>query len=288
MSTSNKMQQPPGKPIENAAPVAKPAVRVLLADPSRVIREVTADALKDSPADIQFLEAETGEQVLAALRTNKIDLAFVDVQMSGISGIDAVGTARNEGFRPFLLLTSGVVLPNWAMVSTDLFAYEFLKKPFASEDIVNALKSHLRMRVPTRILIAESLANTRAVVRKIVSANRFSTDIDETDNGGHALKMARLKTYDIAMIDIGLAGVSGLETACQMQSRHPNMTVVMTMAGADPALAASLRHLGLENVLRKPFFTRDIEVLLHQINGLRRPYLLNAVAEMDRKMNAAS
>ena len=130
------MQQTPGKPTESAAPVAKPAVSVLLADPSRVIREVTADALKGSPADLQYVEAETGEQVLAALRTNKIDLAFVDVQMSGVSGIDAVGQARNEGFKPFLLLTSGVVLPNWAMVSTDLFAYEFLKKPFASKHLV--------------------------------------------------------------------------------------------------------------------------------------------------------
>lgn len=265
-----------------------PSVRVLLADPSRVTREVVADALKTSKVDLQFVEAETGNEALSALRTQNVDFAFVDVQMSGISGIDAVGQARREGFRPFLVLTAGVVLPNWAMVSTDLFAYEFLKKPLASEDIANALKSHLRMRVPTRILIAESMANTRAVVRKIVSSNRFVTDIDETDNGGHALKMARLKTYDVAIIDIGLNGVSGLETACQMQTQHPRMTVVMTMAGSDPSLAASLRHLGLENVLRKPFFVRDIEVLFHQIYGLRRPYLLNAVAEMDKKMAAAN
>lgn len=282
------MQQTSPTTGQSGAPVAKPVVRVLLGDPSRVIREVTADALKGSAADIQFIEAETGDEVLKVLQTGKIDLAFVDVQMAGMSGVEAVRKARNEGFRPFLVLTAGVVLPDWAMVATDLFAYEFLKKPFATEDIVNALKAHLRMRVPTRILIAESLVNTRAVVRKIVGANRFATDIDETDNGGHALKMTRLKTYDIAMIDLGLAGVSGLETACQMQSRHPDMTVVITMTGSDPALAASLRHLGLENALRKPFFTRDIEVLLHQINGLRRPYLLNAVADMEKKMSSAS
>lgn len=283
------MSQVVAKPSENATPAKLPAVRVLLGDPSRVVREVTADALKAYPADLQFVEAETGEQVLAELRTGKIDLAFIDVIMNGMSGLDAVGKARNEGCKPFLVLMSGSVLPNWAAVSSELFAYEFLKKPFASEDIVNALKAHLRMVVPTRVLIAESLVNTRAVVRKIVSANRFATDIDETDNGGHALKMARLKTYDVALIDIGLTGVSGLETACQMQSLHPDMTVVLTMAGVEPALAASLRHLGLENVLRKPFFARDIEVLLHQINGLRRPYLLNAVTtEAEKKINAAS
>ncbi len=279
------MQETPASPTTEAGSL--PVVRVLLADPSRVTRDVTRDALNIGGARLEFIEADTGEQALAAMRTGKIDIAFIDVQMSGISGIEAVRQARQEGFRPFLVLTAGVVLPNWAMVSTDLFAYEFLKKPFASEDIGNALKAYLRMRIPTRILIAESMVNTRAVVRKTIASNRFVTDIDETDNGGHALKMVRLKRFDVAMVDIGLTGVSGLETACQMQARHADMTVVITITGTDPALAASLRHLGLENVLRKPFFSRDIELLLHQLNGLRRPYLLNAVAAMDKKMAAA-
>ncbi len=269
--------------IAPVAPVEAP-VRVLLADPDKDVRAMLAEGLRSSGHAFTIAEAGTGAEALTILRSGKVEMVFIDVQMSNMSGIDAVREARREGQKPFLILTAGMVLPNWAVVSTELFAYEFLKKPIANEDIANALRAHLRMRRPTRFLIADSSPHARSVVRKIITASRFATDIDETDNGAHALKMARLKTYDVALVDIALGGMSALEAACQLQARTPDLHVSMMTSGSDPNLANSLRHFGLTSFLNKPFFTRDIEVLLHQVYGLRRPYLLNAVAAMDKKM----
>jgi hypothetical protein len=44
-----------------------------------------------------------------------------------------------------------------------------------------------------------------------------------------------------------------------------------------------MQRLGLNHVLRRPFPTRDIDVLLHAAHKLRRPNLMNAMM-----MNAAS
>ena len=43
------------------------------------------------------------------------------------------------------------------------------------------------------------------------------------------------------------------------------------------ALAQASRHFGVAFVLKKPFYARDIDLALHSILGLRRPYLLNAL-----------
>jgi CheY-like chemotaxis protein len=145
------------------------------------------------------------------------------------------------------------------------------------DDIGLLLGNFARMNQTTRVLIADAGDQTRAMVRKVVSASRFKMDIHETDNGGYAIKLARMKPFDLVLMDCNLNGISGLEAACQMLNLYPETTVVSILPSNDGGLGQSLKHLGLKHFLRKPFFTRDIDLLLHSVHNLRRPYLMNAV-----------
>ena len=274
------MQNPAALPETALAPAVK--IRILIADSAERDRMAVAEALRTHKAKIDIIEEDTTEGVIKTLRQSKIDMAFIDLKLKDGSGVTAVGQARREGHQPFLVLTSGAVLPNWAMVATDLFAYEFLKKPCAGDDIANAFCALGRMRRPTTVMLVDSSEQTRRIMHKIIDGSQFACDIDETDNGHHALKMARTKTYDIALVDSGLAGMSGLETACQLQSQFPGTAVVLMLAAANKALASSLKHFSLQHTLAKPFFARDMDVLLHQVHGLRRPYLMNAIIKTDK------
>ncbi len=258
-------------------------LNVLIADAVDRDRMAMAEVLRPQKAMLNIAETENAAETLDALRKGSIDLAFVDLKLSDTSGVAVIGQARREGHQPFLVLTAGAVLPNWAMVATDLFAYEFLKKPCAPEDVLNALKAYNRMKRPTSVLLVDAVEPARRIMRKIIGASQFRSEIDETDNGRHALKMARTKHYDIALVDVGLAGMSGLETACQMQSSFPQTAVVLMMAASNTALAASLKHFSLQYTLAKPFFARDIDVLLHQVHQLRRPYLMNAILKGEKQ-----
>jgi CheY-like chemotaxis protein len=225
----------------------------------------------------KIAEALTGTETVAILRGEACHVAVVDVALPVVSGIEAMTTARSAGQRPFLLLTSATVLPNWAKLATDVNAYEFIKKPFMPEDLESLLQNHVVMQQPVRALIADASDHTRAMVRKVLGSTRFRMDIQETDNGGHALKLARMQPFELALIDANLNGISGLETACQMQLANPETTVICILPSNDGGLSNSLKHLGLQHSLRKPFFTRDIDMLLHTVRKLRRPYLMNAV-----------
>ncbi len=250
---------------------------VLVADQSAEARAMVMQAVRETMPGARIHEAKSGPEALALLRAQQIDAVVMDVTMPQMSGPDVITEARRDGKRPFLILTSSVFLPNWGMLCTELMAYEFLKKPFMPDDIGLLLGNFARMNQTTRVLIADAGDQTRAMVRKVVSASRFKMDIHETDNGGYAIKLARMKPFDLVLMDSNLNGISGLEAACQMQNLHPETTVVSILPSNDGGLGQSLKHLGLTHFLRKPFFTRDIDLLLHSVHNLRRPYLMNAV-----------
>jgi CheY-like chemotaxis protein len=257
-------------------------LRVLIADPMDRDRMALVESLRPHKDLIDITETRGAGETLKVLMQNRTDIAYVDLQLDGAAGTDVLGQARRHDIRPFLVLTASTVLPNWAMLATDLFAYEFLKKPCAPEDVVNALHAFRSMRRPTSILLAEGNEVARGLMRKIIGASRFRCEIDETDHGRHALKMARTRRYDIAMIDSGLAGMSGLETACQLQTQFPDMAVILLLPASNTVLAASLKHFNLQYTLSKPFFARDVDLLLHQVHGLRRPYLMNAIMKSEK------
>lgn len=275
--------------MQDSAPPAElatapiPRKKVLIADPSDRDRMAIAEALRPHKDILEIVETGTAADTLRALRQGNIDIACVDLKLKEGSGVEAIGQARREGHEPFLILTSGAVLPNWAMVATDLFAYEFLKKPCAADDITNAVQAHLRMNRPTSVMLADSSEHARRIMRKIIDSSQFRCDIDETDNGPHALKMARIRAYDLVLVDAGIGGMSGLETACQLQSQFPQTSVALLLAASNTVLASSLKHFSLQYTLSKPFFARDVDFLLHQVHGLRRPYLMNAIIKTDKQ-----
>ncbi|MGL4438224.1 MAG: response regulator [Bosea sp. (in: a-proteobacteria)] len=253
------------------------SICVLVADASELARQSVKTAIADVLPGARIIEAVSGPEALAKLRSHNVDAVIIDLTLPTMSGTEVISEARRENIKPFLILTSAIVLPEWGMLATELHAYEFMKKPCMAEDFRTLLTNFARMRMPTRILIADAGDHTRAIVRKVVSASRFSLDVQETDNGGHALKLARNQPFDVVLMDSNLHGINGLEAACQMQARHPDMMVVSILPSKDSGLGQSLKHLGIKHCLHKPFFTRDVDLLLHTAYNLRRPYLMNAV-----------
>jgi DNA-binding NtrC family response regulator len=262
-------------------------VRVLIADAKGSERAVLREFLGACEGPIDITESEDAAETLAILSRGAIDVAFVDIVLHGDTGINVVDEAQRRGVKPFLVMTAGTVLPNWAMVATNALAYEFLKKPYAIEDIANAVKAFRRMKRPTRILLADGSAHGRNIVRKILQSSQFACEVHETDNGREALKMGRQLDYELALVDIGLSGMSGLEAACQLKSRFPATAVALMMPQTDTMLANCLKHFGLDHALMKPFFGRDVDLMMHKVHGLRRPYLMNAIVRASKQALAS-
>lgn len=270
-----------------ALPSGRP-VTALVADDTQSGRDDLRAMIAAYDPSIAVIEADSGAVAAQILLRIKPDIAFVNIQLPGLSGAEALAQAVAAGVKPFTILFSNIVMPHWVAVSQTVGAYEFLKKPFDPEHIANLLKSAERIRAPIKLLLVDGAPGARLLVRRVLGESTFRCEIEETDSGGHAVKMLRHGRYDVALIEWSLpTGIDGLETVCQASEAAADTKFVM-MSGADiGAFAQTVKQFGVVAMLKKPFYAHDIDVLMHNVFDLRRPYLLNALLPV-RQAGAAA
>src|SRR6476660_1563227 len=117
--------------------------KVLIADDASTVHQLIRGALpQDFSANI--VHAFDGVECLQAL-DHGADLAFIDVHMPTMGGMDALWAARIAGNKTFVTLISGRSNRRCIELARQLEAYEFLTKPFATADIDAILATHRRV-----------------------------------------------------------------------------------------------------------------------------------------------
>lgn len=255
-----------------------PPTQVVIADSDPVRRATLADIVRRFDPGAAIGEAVSGQVLSEILLRVRPSLAFVGLQLEGLSGPEAVAQARKAGAQPpCLVLVATRVMPQWQEIAQSLGAYEVLKTPFDPGHIAQLLQADVRRRAPTRALLACSSSAARSAISRVVASSGFAITLDETDCGRHALRQMQLAPYDFAFVDAKLGGIDGLELACQIQSLSMPTRITLLTTGDPEPIANAGRYFGVDAVLRMPFYARDIDLALHNALGLRRPYLLNAL-----------
>jgi DNA-binding response OmpR family regulator len=275
--------------VANATPpalAARKPLRVLIADADAKTRTQLADAVEKFDPLIAIHEASDGDETADRIVALKPDVAFVNVKLPGMSGAEAVAVARLQQVKPLTILMSDDVITRWVALSTELNAYEFLKKPFDPEHIASMLRAVTRMREKLSLLLIDDSQTARALVRRMLANARFDLEVDETDTGRHAIKLMQIKKYDLALIDLNMDGIDGFETACQAREVSPDTTLLLMTATRDEKIEQASRHFGVAGFLQKPFYAHHVEDILHDIFGLRRPYLLNVIGRVHSRAGA--
>jgi CheY-like chemotaxis protein len=139
------------------------------------------------------------------------------------------------------------------------------------------LEARRRMTTPLQLLIADGSAQARRLIRRVLAESRFALQIDESEDGRHALKAMQLVAYDVALIDRHLPRLDGLELSCQAAKAAPDTKIMLMAAGEAGGVEQAVRQFGIAALLKKPFYLWDVEIALHTAFALRRPYLLNAL-----------
>jgi two-component system nitrogen regulation response regulator GlnG len=143
--------------------------RILVADDERSIRWVLTEALGADGHEI--LEATSGNEALAVLTRDDVDIAFLDIRMPGPSGLDVVSAAREAGCQAtMVVMTAQTTMAN-AVEAMKRGAYDYLTKPFDLEVV-------------------------RLLVERALETRRLASDVD-------SLKRELRKRYEAGVELIG-------------------------------------------------------------------------------------
>jgi len=143
----------------SAPVVARPPVRIVLADDHLVVREGVRDRLAAEPDLVVVGEASDGLTALALVRRERPDVAVLDVEMPGLTGVEVARAIRDEGLGTRVLVLSGYDAAEYVGALLDAGAAGYLTKDESLASIVAAVRGvaageegWLSRRVAARVL----------------------------------------------------------------------------------------------------------------------------------------
>ncbi|MFJ2740488.1 response regulator [Streptomyces sp. NPDC087440] len=141
------------------SPTSTDSIRVLLAEDQSMVREALAALLGLEP-DIEVVaQVARGDEVLAAARATPVDVALLDIEMPGLTGIEAAAqlTAELPGVKVVVLTTFG--RPGYLRTAMEAGAVAFLVKDAPAARLADAVRKVLAgERVIDPTLAAAALA----------------------------------------------------------------------------------------------------------------------------------
>jgi len=111
--------------------------KALVVDDAKNIRILLKTSLEMEGFDV--IAVDNGEKAIEVFETEDLDIAFIDIKMSGLSGTEVLRKIRSKNINtPVIIMTAFATIKN-AVECTKLGAVEYLQKPFTALKIKNIL-----------------------------------------------------------------------------------------------------------------------------------------------------
>jgi len=124
--------------------------------------------------------------------------------------------------------------------------------------------------VAYNILIVDDSATMRAVIARTIKLAQLPLgEIFQAPGGREALKLLAQQKVDLALVDINMPGMSGVELAEQMRANQntQSIPVVIVSTEASTARIEELKTKGVKGYVHKPFTPEMIRDVVTEVLG---------------------
>lgn len=112
-------------------------MRVVIAEDEAIIRMDLREILQEHGCTVAA-EARSGAEALDAVRRERPDCVFMDIQMNGRDGLDAARAICDEGLAAVVMLTA-FSQESFVKEAVEAGVMAYVTKPFSEADIMPAL-----------------------------------------------------------------------------------------------------------------------------------------------------
>lgn len=133
----------------------------------------------------------------------------------------------------------------------------------------------------SKILIIEDEAAIRRVLKKIISEENDSYEVEEAADGLAGIEMIKDRDFDLVLCDIKMPKMDGVEVLEKARKIKPEIPMVMISGHGDLDTAVNTMRLGAFDYISKP---PDLNRLLNTVrNALDRKELVVENKRLKRK-----
>ncbi len=234
-------------------------IRVLLVDDDASVRLTMAGALEVHGFDV--VEASLAREALHHLEHREFDLVISDIRMPGMDGLE--GTSRIRSRFPDLpvVLVTAYEAEGVLGEAIRRGAYTVVAKPVDPARLVEIVS---RAALRPRVLVVDDVEEYAvSIVGALESAGIAAI---AANNGGEAVGVAEREPVDVAILDVLMPEMDGLETLDALRALDPSLRVVGVTAHDSSATIREMLRRGAVACLRKPF---EVRTLIYTIGRAR-------------------
>ena len=118
-----------------------------------------------------------------------------------------------------------------------------------------------------RVLFLEDEPTIREVLKEYMKISGY--DVTEVDNGNKALELLKEQSYDLAILDIMVPGISGLEVLSFIKDQLPNLATIMLTALEDEKTQVDAFNRYADDYVIKPvspiILLKRMETILRRV-----------------------
>jgi two-component system, NtrC family, nitrogen regulation response regulator GlnG len=118
-----------------------------------------------------------------------------------------------------------------------------------------------------KIIVADDEESMRWVLSKALKRKGFSVDLAK--DGDEALSLIQANSYDLAILDIKMPGLSGLDLLGRVKELKSDLLVVIMTAEASMKNAIEAMKRGAYDYITKPFDLDIIDAIIEKIDKAR-------------------
>jgi DNA-binding NarL/FixJ family response regulator len=248
-----------------AAPVEEKTRTILLAEDEEIVRDLTEQILKNAGYDV--LTAGDGAEALVLYEEHRgeIDGVVTDIVMPGLGGRGLARQIRERDADLPIVFISGHHEETSETLQLGTGA-ALLQKPFSVDALVDAIGRLVgdettpapvaRKRQPTCVLADDHPAVLDAVSRFLEAKG---VRVSQARDGREALATIRATQPDVAILDIAMSPVSGIDVARQVADASRETKVILYTGHNDRALLDRALEAGARGFVLKEGTLESLE-----------------------------
>ncbi len=124
----------------------------------------------------------------------------------------------------------------------------------------------VELSLEKRLLIVDDEKNLRLTLAEILRGEGYQVDVAEC--GESAISLCEENTYEVALIDLRMPGINGVDTLRKIREHQTETRIFMMSAFADEGLGHQSMELGAIGVLDKPLDIVRVVELVTQVRDI--------------------
>jgi len=268
------------------------SVKLLIVDDEEEFLESSARALGRRGFEVNT--AVDGATALEIMKQRDFDVVVLDLKMPGMDGEEVFDRIhKDRPSTPVIMLTGHGSVPHAFKTSKKGIA-DYIAKPCDMDELADRIRKAVSMaRRHKKTFRDETATDLASMVRVMLvddevdflssmrsALERRNMNVTIAESGAQALERLKDAPIDIAVIDVKMPGMDGLELLKRIKKELPDVKAILL--SGHPSVSAALEGIkhGASEYLEKP---PEVESLVATIRRLSRQRQED-IAEQQKKL----